>query len=443
MRDAVGDELEIGIGTHGQFSTAVAIRVADILEEFDPFFFEEPVPPENVDELARVAAHTNIPIATGERLVNMFEFAEVLEKQAAQIIQLDVGQCGGLLVAKKIAGMAETRYAMIAPHMYCGPVAASAAIQLDTCSPNFLIQEFNTNDLHSDIFVEPIKFENGFIEPPTGPGAGGRAGHGGRREAPSGLSRGLDPGRSSPPAARARFGRPKTLEPVGPNGEVLFEYAICDAVPCRLREGRLRHVGGLERRAHDPGRRAGRRRGSRRLRDPEPGRPAGRRVATGRQSEAVGARAMLSSLYATRSRSRSWSSTRTTSTGRERSSRSAGGVAELLDGGDDSHFLAAYELHRTGVSRTSGVNRGILTTGPESTLKGIDEVYDVRETDAGLVGRDGEGEARTLAPDCPCSMNLWAFQPSIFGLLEAAFADFHANLDDPLQKRVPAQRGGR
>ncbi len=144
MRDAVGDELEIGIGTHGQFSTAVALRVADILEEFDPFFFEEPVPPENV----------------------------VLEKQAAQIIQLDVGQCGGLLVAKKIAGMAETHYAMIAPHMYCGPVAASAAIQLDTCSPNFLIQEFNTNELHSDIFVEPIRFENGFIEPPTGPGLG-------------------------------------------------------------------------------------------------------------------------------------------------------------------------------------------------------------------------------------------------------------------------------
>ena len=157
MRDAVGDELEIGIGTHGQFSTAVAIRVADILEEFDPYFFEEPVPPENVDEMARVAAHTNIPIATGERLVNRFEFAEVLEKQAAQIIQLDVGQCGGILEAKKIAGMAETHYAMIAPHMYCGPVAASAAVQLDTCSPNFLIQEFNTNDLHNDIFVEPIK----------------------------------------------------------------------------------------------------------------------------------------------------------------------------------------------------------------------------------------------------------------------------------------------
>ena len=93
----------------------------------------------------------------------------MLEKQAAQIIQLDVGQCGGILEAKKIAGMAETHYAMIAPHMYCGPVAASAAVQLDTCSPNFLIQEFNTNDLHNDIFVEPIRFENGFIDPPADP----------------------------------------------------------------------------------------------------------------------------------------------------------------------------------------------------------------------------------------------------------------------------------
>ena len=108
-------------------------------------------------------------------------------------------------------------------------------------------------------------------------------------------------------------------------------------------------------------------------------------------------------------------------------------VIDGLAKGDDSHLLGAYELHRTGVSRTSGVNRGILTAGPDSTLEGIDEVYDVRETDAGLIGRDGGGEARKLPPDTLCSMNLWAFQPSIFGLLEAAFTDFHAGLDDPLQ----------
>ena len=172
IRDAVGDDLEIGIGTHGQFSTAGAIRVAKILEEFDPFWFEEPVPPENVDEMARVAAHTSIPIASGERLVTKYEFAELLEKQAAQIIQLDVGQCGGILESKKIAGMAEAHYAMIAPHMYVGPVAAAAAVQLDTCSPNFLIQEYNGNDLHSEIFVDPIEFRDGFIVPPERPGLG-------------------------------------------------------------------------------------------------------------------------------------------------------------------------------------------------------------------------------------------------------------------------------
>ena len=172
IRKAVGDKLEVGIGTHGQLTTYSAIRVAHAMEQYSPFWFEEPVPPENVDEMARVAAHTSIPIATGERLVSKYEFSEVLEKQAAQIIQLDVGQCGGIMEAKKIAGIAEAHYAMIAPHMYCGPIAASAAIQLDTCSPNFVVQEANQGPLHKIIFKEPIVFENGFIIPPTGPGLG-------------------------------------------------------------------------------------------------------------------------------------------------------------------------------------------------------------------------------------------------------------------------------
>jgi 2-dehydro-3-deoxyphosphogalactonate aldolase len=172
IRDAVGDELEIGLGTHGQFSTAGAIRAAAILEEFHPMWFEEPVPPENVEEMARVAAHTRIPIAAGERLATKYEFARLIERQAAQIIQLDVGQCGGILESKKIAAIAEAHYALIAPHMYQGPIAAAAAVQLGACSPNFLIQEYNVTDLHSEIFVEPITFERGFIIPPSGPGLG-------------------------------------------------------------------------------------------------------------------------------------------------------------------------------------------------------------------------------------------------------------------------------
>ena len=122
--------------------------------------------------MARVAAHTSIPIATGERLVTKYEFSQVLEKRAAQIIQLDVGQCGGIMEAKKIAIIAEAHYAVIAPHMACGPIAAASAIQVDTCSPNFLIQEANQGPLHKIIFKEPLVFENGYIIPPTGLGLG-------------------------------------------------------------------------------------------------------------------------------------------------------------------------------------------------------------------------------------------------------------------------------
>lgn len=172
IRDAVGDDLEVGIGTHGQFSASGAIRVANILEEFHPMWFEEPVPPENVDEMARVASQTSIPVASGERLVTKYDFAELIEKQAANIIQLDVGQCGGILESKKIAAIAEAHYALIAPHMYVGPVAAAAAVHVDTCSPNFMIQEYNGGTLHEELFVEPIVFKDGYIEPPTTPGLG-------------------------------------------------------------------------------------------------------------------------------------------------------------------------------------------------------------------------------------------------------------------------------
>ena len=172
VREAVGYELEIGIGTHSQFSTAGAIRVAKVFEEYEPIWFEEPVPPEMVEEMARVAAQTSIPIAAGERLATKYEFANALGKQAIGIVQVDVGQCGGILEAKKIAAIAEAHHALIAPHMYVGPIAAAAAIQLDTCSANFMLQEFNTGPLHRELFEEPIVVEQGYITPPKGPGLG-------------------------------------------------------------------------------------------------------------------------------------------------------------------------------------------------------------------------------------------------------------------------------
>jgi len=174
VREAVGDKCDILIGTHGQMTTSSAIRLARRLEKYDPLWFEEPIPPENKDEMARVAHHTTIPIATGERLYTKYEFRELLQRQAASILQFTLGSVGGFLEAKKVAGMAEAYYAQIAPHLYAGPVVSMANIQFDTCSPNFLIQESieRFDGFHAEILKEPIQWEEGYIIPPTKPGLG-------------------------------------------------------------------------------------------------------------------------------------------------------------------------------------------------------------------------------------------------------------------------------
>ena len=174
IREAVGTRADLLFGTHGQFTAAGAIRLARRLEPWEPLWFEEPTPPENPREMARVARHTSIPIATGERLTTKYEFARVLEHGAASILQMALGRVGGILEAKKIAGMAETHYAQIAPHLYCGPIEGAANIQLSACTPNFLILEsIQTWDgFHADILKKPVRWEDGYVIPPTEPGLG-------------------------------------------------------------------------------------------------------------------------------------------------------------------------------------------------------------------------------------------------------------------------------
>jgi len=174
IRDAVGTKADLLFGTHGQFTTSGALRLARRLEPYDPLWFEEPTPPENPEEMARVARQTRIPIATGERLTTKYEFARVLETGAASILQMALGRVGGLLEAKKIAGMAEAHYAQIAPHLYCGPVEGAVNIQLAMCTPNFLILEgIETWDgFHADVLKTPLRWENGYVVPPTEPGLG-------------------------------------------------------------------------------------------------------------------------------------------------------------------------------------------------------------------------------------------------------------------------------
>lgn len=174
IREAVGSKCDLLFGTHGQLTPASAIRLAKRLEPYDPLWFEEPTPPEMPEQMALVAQQTRIPIATGERLTTKYEFARVLACKAASILQMALGRVGGILEAKKIASMAEAHYAQIAPHLYCGPIAGAADIQISTCSPNFLIQEsiLTWGGFYAEILKEPVQWQDGYIIPSKKPGLG-------------------------------------------------------------------------------------------------------------------------------------------------------------------------------------------------------------------------------------------------------------------------------
>ena len=174
IREAVGDRADLLFGTHGQFTVSGAKRMARRIEPYDPLWFEEPTPPERPEMMAEVARATAVPVATGERLATKWEFARVLECGAASILQPNLGRVGGILEAKKIAAMAETYYAQIAPHLYCGPVVAAANVQLAACIPNFLILESieTFGGFHAEVLKSPIRWEDGYVIPPDAPGLG-------------------------------------------------------------------------------------------------------------------------------------------------------------------------------------------------------------------------------------------------------------------------------
>ena len=174
IRAAVGDDCDLLFGSHGQMTAAAAIRLARELEPFLPLWFEEPTPPECPAAAAAVARATSIPIATGERLSTAHDFARVLDCGAAAILQPNLGRVGGIGEAKKIAALAEMRHAQIAPHLYCGPIAAAASIQLAAAIPNFLILEsIKTMDgFCGEVLKTPLRWEEGDIVVPDAPGLG-------------------------------------------------------------------------------------------------------------------------------------------------------------------------------------------------------------------------------------------------------------------------------
>ncbi|HCY13511.1 MAG TPA: isomerase [Gammaproteobacteria bacterium] len=174
IREAVGDQADLLIGTHGQFTTAGAIRLARRLEPFEPLWFEEPCPPDNLLEFAAVAKSCRIPIATGERLTTKAEFSTLLRTGGAAILQPALGRSGGILETKKIAALAESFNAQVAPHLYAGPVEWAANIQLAANIPNLLLLETiqTGGKFHRQLIGDTIRWANGFIEAPTTPGLG-------------------------------------------------------------------------------------------------------------------------------------------------------------------------------------------------------------------------------------------------------------------------------
>ena len=172
IRDAVGDKADLLFGTHGQFTTAGAIRLGKAIEPYMPLWFEEPVPPDHLLEFAKVASAVNIPVATGERMTTKAEFATVLQTGGAAILQPALGRSGGIWETKKVAAIAEVFNAQMAPHLYAGPIEWAANIHLSVSLPNLLMAETIETPFHDQIIKGSIRVDNGFIPAPTAPGLG-------------------------------------------------------------------------------------------------------------------------------------------------------------------------------------------------------------------------------------------------------------------------------
>jgi galactonate dehydratase len=173
IREA-GPNFDICVECHGKWNLASAGRIIRMLEPFDPFFIEEPVPPENLEAMAMLQHSTNMPIATGEGLQTQFNFYGILEKQAARILQPDVARTGGITAIKKIAAMADAHYVVIAPHNPNGPICTAAAVHVAASVPNFLImEEGNANPTdYNDLFVDGWKPTLAEWNIPEAPGLG-------------------------------------------------------------------------------------------------------------------------------------------------------------------------------------------------------------------------------------------------------------------------------
>jgi galactonate dehydratase len=176
VRDAIGPEVDLMLDVNAELTTDAIIRLGRKFEEWDIAFLEEPVDPSDVEALKKVSEHVNIPIATGERITHATVFAALLEMHAADILQPDVGNTGGIMEAKKIAAMAETYNMRIQPHTCSSPVCTAASLQLDAAIANFYIQEIYPYRVPEHFAIvdhaPELEIRNGYIPISNRPGLG-------------------------------------------------------------------------------------------------------------------------------------------------------------------------------------------------------------------------------------------------------------------------------
>ena len=174
VREAVGPAIDICVEIHRQMNPSESIALGRRLEQFNPYFYEDPMLPDSPDVMGEVQRRGNLPIATGERFTTIYEFQQLLEARACAYVRPDLCLCGGLSGCKKVATMAEAQHVKVIPHNPLSPVSTAACVQLDACIPNFALQEYTgeSEPPKSELLVKPLKLEDGFLVVPDGPGLG-------------------------------------------------------------------------------------------------------------------------------------------------------------------------------------------------------------------------------------------------------------------------------
>lgn len=173
-REAAGSDVDIILELHRSLTPMNAIALAEALVEFNPMFYEDPIQIDSIISQAEIAKRVSIPLANGERMHSIWEFRELLASGGSQYVRPDVGLAGGLTHCKKIAAIAESYHSAVVTHNYLGPILTAASVHLDTCIPNFIVQEYSKADESpaKAVYKTVLKREGGYIAVPEVPGLG-------------------------------------------------------------------------------------------------------------------------------------------------------------------------------------------------------------------------------------------------------------------------------